>query len=586
MPRELADVEAIQTQVPALKAVAPVITSLMVLFSIFVLLRGHNEPGGGFIGGLIAVAALSIYGIAFGVGAVRRALRFHPATIAGAGLLLSTLSGLASALAEGLTARGHDVRLFGAGAFRFDPAFRQIVDLRGLDPADDPQDPTGQARAEASLNLLHMIAQDGVRRCVTTVVRHADNAPQSAALTSAAQLGLLRVAANEYADLDLRMVQIGGDEVLPALLDELTSDSDEDDIVLIPDQRLVRRLVAVPHGRLAQEAAARRPTGPLAEEEAEIELLLAGAEAPFDVLGRVTSGARAGRLVLTQLPEGMLPQRFLRRPVASLLDLPGDLDWAGDRLLPLLPLAMAHAILRLAGLAQGDRLAVCVGDARMAGALVAVAAMIGAETVQIAGPGDLRGAARRFDAICLDRDDELAEILQRNDNFRIKRYVAKYTINPAIAHGIAHEVGSLEVGKWADIVIWKPAFFGVKPALILKGGLIAMAAMGDPNASIPTPQPVHYRPMFGAFGGAIAKTSLTFVSQAGLTAGIGERFGLRKTLSAVRNIRGVRKQHMVHNSYAPKMEVDAQTYTVRADGQLLTCEPATVLPMAQRYFLF
>ena len=174
----------------------------------------------------------------------------------------------------------------------------------------------------------------------------------------------------------------------------------------------------------------------------------------------------------------------------------------------------------------------------------------------------------------------------RNDNTRIKRYVAKYTINPAIAHGIAHEVGSLEVGKWADIVIWKPAFFGVKPALILKGGLIAMAAMGDPNASIPTPQPVHYRPMFGAFGGAIAKTSLTFVSQAGLTAGIGERFGLRKTLSAVHNIRGIRKRDMVHNSYTPTMEVDAQTYTVRADGQLLTCEPATVLPMAQRYFLF
>ncbi|RZJ06589.1 MAG: urease subunit alpha, partial [Acidovorax sp.] len=174
----------------------------------------------------------------------------------------------------------------------------------------------------------------------------------------------------------------------------------------------------------------------------------------------------------------------------------------------------------------------------------------------------------------------------RNDNTRIKRYVAKYTINPAIAHGISHEVGSLEVGKWADIVIWKPAFFGVKPALILKGGMIAMAAMGDPNASIPTPQPVHYRPMFGAFGGAIAKTSLTFVSQAGLHAGIGERFGLRKTLSAVHNIRGIKKRDMVHNSYTPKMEVDAQTYTVRADGQLLTCEPATVLPMAQRYFLF
>ena len=174
----------------------------------------------------------------------------------------------------------------------------------------------------------------------------------------------------------------------------------------------------------------------------------------------------------------------------------------------------------------------------------------------------------------------------RSDNTRIKRYVAKYTINPAIAHGISHEVGSIEVSKWADLVLWKPAFFGVKPAMILKGGFIAMAAMGDPNASIPTPQPVHYRPMFGAFGGALARTSLTFVSQAGLAAGIGERFGLAKQLSAVRGIRGVRKQHMVHNHYTPRMEIDAQTYTVRADGQLLTCEPATVLPMAQRYFLF
>ena len=174
----------------------------------------------------------------------------------------------------------------------------------------------------------------------------------------------------------------------------------------------------------------------------------------------------------------------------------------------------------------------------------------------------------------------------RNDNFRIKRYIAKYTINPAIAHGISHEVGSIEVGKWADIVIWKPAFFGVKPACILKGGFIAMAAMGDPNASIPTPQPVHYRPMFGAFGGAIAKTSLTFVSQAGLAADIGQRFGLHKTLSAVKGIRGVQKQHMIHNDLAPRMEVDAQTYAVRANGDLLTCEPATSLPMAQRYFLF
>ncbi|WP_417033959.1 urease subunit alpha [Comamonas kerstersii] len=174
----------------------------------------------------------------------------------------------------------------------------------------------------------------------------------------------------------------------------------------------------------------------------------------------------------------------------------------------------------------------------------------------------------------------------RHDNFRVKRYIAKYTINPAIAHGISHEVGSIEVGKWADLVIWKPAFFGVKPFCILKGGFIAMAAMGDPNASIPTPQPVHYRPMFGAFGGTIAKTSLTFVSQAGLAAGIRERFGLHKTLSAVKGIRGVQKQHMIHNDLAPRMEVDAQTYAVRADGQLLTCEPAKSLPMAQRYFLF
>ncbi len=181
---------------------------------------------------------------------------------------------------------------------------------------------------------------------------------------------------------------------------------------------------------------------------------------------------------------------------------------------------------------------------------------------------------------------EPVENQQRNDNFRAKRYIAKYTINPAIANGIAHEVGSLEVGKWADIVVWKPAFFGIKPALVLKGGFIAMAAMGDPNASIPTPQPVHYRPMFGAFGGALTRGSLTFVSQAGLAAGIQERFGLRKTLSAVKDVRGIRKQHMVHNHYLPKMEIDAQTYAVRADGQLLTCEAAVSLPMAQRYFLF
>ena len=181
---------------------------------------------------------------------------------------------------------------------------------------------------------------------------------------------------------------------------------------------------------------------------------------------------------------------------------------------------------------------------------------------------------------------ETTELQQRNDNFRAKRYVAKYTINPAIAHGISHEVGSIEVGKWADLVVWKPAFFGVKPSLILKGGFIAMAAMGDPSASIPTPQPVHYRPMFGAYGGALQRGSLTFVSQAGMDAGIQTRFGLGKTLAVAKNMRSVRKQHMVHNHYLPTMEIDAQTYSVRADGQLLTCEPATTLPMAQRYFLF
>ncbi|MEY4749045.1 MAG: hypothetical protein RIQ60_1259 [Pseudomonadota bacterium] len=174
----------------------------------------------------------------------------------------------------------------------------------------------------------------------------------------------------------------------------------------------------------------------------------------------------------------------------------------------------------------------------------------------------------------------------KNDNARIKRYIAKLTINPALAHGVSHEVGSIEVGKWADLVFWKPAFFGVKPALVMKGGFIALAAMGDPNASIPTPQPVHYRPMFGAFGGAVAKTSLTFLSQAGVAAGVAQTYGLHKRVAAVRGCRTVKKADMVHNAYAPVMEIDAQTYTVRADGQLLTCEPAKVLPMAQRYFLF
>ena len=172
-----------------------------------------------------------------------------------------------------------------------------------------------------------------------------------------------------------------------------------------------------------------------------------------------------------------------------------------------------------------------------------------------------------------------------HDNARVKRYVAKYTINPAITHGISHVVGSIEEGKLADLVLWKPAFFGVKPSLILKGGMIAAAAMGDPNASIPTPQPVHYRPMFGAFGKAL-RTSVTFVSQASLKNPALAQLGLQKPLEAVMNTRSIGKQDMVHNSWLPKIQVDAETYEVRADGELLVCEPAEVLPMAQRYFLF
>jgi len=172
-----------------------------------------------------------------------------------------------------------------------------------------------------------------------------------------------------------------------------------------------------------------------------------------------------------------------------------------------------------------------------------------------------------------------------NDNARVKRYVAKYTINPAIAHGISHAVGSVEAGKIADLVLWKPAFFGVKPALILKGGMIAAAAMGDPNASIPTPQPVHYRPMFGSFGGAL-RTSITFVSQAALANPEVLGLGLRRPLEAVRNTRAIGKKDMVNNSWQPKIEVDPETYEVRADGEVLACEPAAELPMAQRYFLF
>jgi urease subunit alpha len=173
-----------------------------------------------------------------------------------------------------------------------------------------------------------------------------------------------------------------------------------------------------------------------------------------------------------------------------------------------------------------------------------------------------------------------------NDNFRVKRYIAKYTINPALTHGIAHEVGSIEVGKLADLVLWKPMFFGVKPDIVIKCGTIAAAAMGDPNASIPTPQPVHYRPMFGAYGKSLIHGSVTFVSQAGYDLGIADALGLEKRLSPVSGTRSITKADMKLNDYTPKMEVDPETYEVRADGQLLTCEPATELPMAQRYFLF
>jgi urease subunit alpha len=172
------------------------------------------------------------------------------------------------------------------------------------------------------------------------------------------------------------------------------------------------------------------------------------------------------------------------------------------------------------------------------------------------------------------------------DNFRARRYVAKYTINPAIAHGVSKHIGSVEVGKLADLVLWSPAFFGVKPDFVLKGGMIAAAPMGDPNASIPTPQPVHYRPMFGAFGGAVGATSLTFVSKAAMANGLRDRLNVAKQFVAVENTRAIGKKDMIHNSATPDIRIDPETYEVRADGELLVCEPATELPMAQRYFLF
>ena len=180
----------------------------------------------------------------------------------------------------------------------------------------------------------------------------------------------------------------------------------------------------------------------------------------------------------------------------------------------------------------------------------------------------------------------LSEDSDRSDNYRVKRYIAKYTINPAITHGVSHEIGSLEVGKLADIVLWKPAFFGVKPSMIIKGGVIAMSLMGDPNASIPTPQPVHYRYMFGAYGGSLTQSSVTFTSQAAIDSNVRDSLDLKKSLVAVRDTRSISKSSMIHNTLQPNIEVDPQNYHVYADGKLLTCEPATVLPMAQRYYLF
>jgi urease subunit alpha len=180
----------------------------------------------------------------------------------------------------------------------------------------------------------------------------------------------------------------------------------------------------------------------------------------------------------------------------------------------------------------------------------------------------------------------LAQDSARHDNYRVKRYVAKYTINPAVAHGMASQIGSIEPGKLADLVLWKPAWFGVKPEMVIKGGFIAWSAMGDPNASIPTPQPVIYRPMFGSFGGAVAATSITFLSQASLAARIPQKLGLQRMVAPVINCRRLGKRDMVHNDATPEIAVDPETYEVRVNGEVITCEPARELPLAQRYFLF
>lgn len=318
--------------------------------------------------------------------------------------ILSGGTELGGALAEALEAQGLDVSLIAHDAFAAD-GFRQIVDLRGLEAL--AADPTGQKRAEASLGLLHAIPQDGVTRCLTVVARHDPEAPQSATLGNAAQFGLLRVAANEYADLDLRMIQIG-DEALPALLAEIMAQGDEDDIVLTDDTRLVRRLNRVDSAALAAEASARRPGGPIAEAQAEVEILAATGEAPVDVLGLVTSGPLSGKRILTRLPADTTPHRFVRLPQAGLLELP-NVAMEDEAQLGLLPLSLAHSILKLADLQPGAKLGLLITDPRMAGALASVGEIIGAGVSIVTSRHDI--PAEGFDMICVDAMTELTELL-------------------------------------------------------------------------------------------------------------------------------------------------------------------------------
>lgn len=329
--------------------------------------------------------------------------RQNPAELAPIAIL-SNGCALGTALAEALEGQGLDVSLIAHDAFAAD-RFRQIIDLRGLD--DFAADPIGQRRAEASLGLLHAIPQDGVTRCLTVVARHDPQASQSASLRNAAQLGLLRVAANEYADLALRMIQIG-DDALSALLVEILAQSDEDDIVLTQGTRLVRRMNRVDVASLAQEAAACRPGGPVPDTLAEIEVLAATGTAPIDVLGLVTAGPLAGKRVLTRLPAGAMAQRFMRLPQEGLLELPA-LTIDDESQLGLLPLSLAHSILKLADLQPGARLGLLIADPRMAAALASVGEMIGAQVTTVMAAHDL--GSDGFDMICVDAMTEVSELL-------------------------------------------------------------------------------------------------------------------------------------------------------------------------------